>query len=126
MLQSLIMMVAVVSAVATQKSSPDPSFLETIRLVDVNPADGELTFTTVEGDERTVREGDRLEEADGARVKEVARTTLVLTRVVRGGDGREGEALIIVRFDATGKSKVREYRTVPDVSSTPPRRNDDR
>ncbi len=124
MLQSLIMTLAVVSAVATQTPSPQPTFLETIRIVDVKPADGELTFENAEGEEHTVREGDRLEEMNGVRVKEISRTTLVLTRVVRGDDGQAGESLVVVRFDRSGKTRVREYRTVPDVSLSPPRRND--
>ena len=100
---------------AAQEPSSDPDFLDTIRIVEAKPAEGELTFTDLEGDLRTLREGDYLEEVDGARVKKISRTTLVLTRVVRGGDGQEGEALIVVRFDRSGKTKVREYRTVPDV-----------
>jgi len=117
---SLIMIVAVVSAAAGQESSPEPKFLETIRVVDVEPADGELTFENAEGERRTVHEGDRLDEAEGARVEHIGRTTLVLTRMVRGGDGQEGESLVVVRFDPSGRTKVREYRSVPDVSPTPP------
>lgn len=122
MLQSLIMMLAGVSAAGAQKASPDPTFLDEIRIVDVRPTEGELTFADREGVEHTVREGDVLEDIEGARVKKIGRTTLVLTRVVRGGDGQKGESLIVVRYDASGKTKVREYRTVPDVSlKSPPR-----
>lgn len=123
MLQSLIMMFAVVSAIAPQKSSPEPVFLETIRIVDVKPADGEFTFEDAEGEEHTLGVGDPLEQVEGAKVKEIGETILVLSRVVRGGDGQKGESLVVVRFDASGKTKVREYRTVPDVSSSPPPRN---
>ena len=121
----LIMLVAVASATAAQEPSPDPEFLDTIRIVEAKPAKGELTFRDLEGDLRTLHEGDYLEEVDGARVKKISRTTLVLTRVVRGGDGQEGEALIVVRFDRSGKTKVREYRTVPDVSLKTPRSPND-
>ena len=117
----LMMLVAVASATAAQKPSSDPDFLDTIRIVEAKPAEGELTFMDLESDLRTLREGDYLEEVDGARVKKITRTTLVLTRVVRGGDGQEGESLIVVRFDRSGKTKVREYRTVPDVSLKTPR-----
>ncbi len=121
----LIMLVALASATAAQEPSPDPDFLDTIHIVEAKPAEGELTFRDLEGDLRTLREGDYLEEVDGARVKKISRTTLVLTRVVRGGDGQEGEALIVVRFDRSGKTKVREYRTVPDVSLKKPRSPND-
>ena len=125
MQHALIMLVAVASATAAQEPSSDPDFLDTIRIVEAKPAKGELTFRDLEGDLRTLREGDYLEEVDGARVKKISRTTLVLTRVVRGGDGQEGEALIVVRFDRSGKTKVREYRTVPDVSLKTPRSPND-
>ena len=121
----LIMLVAGSSATAASEPSADPDFLDTIRIVEAKPAEGELTFMDLEGDLRTLREGDYLEEVDGARVKKIGRTTLVLTRVVRGGDGQEGEALIVVRFDRSGKTKVREYRTVPDVSLKTPRSPND-
>ncbi len=125
MQHAFIMLVAVASATAAQEPSLDPDFLDTIRIVEAKPAEGELTFRDLEGDLRTLREGDYLEEVDGARVKKISRTTLVLTRVVRGGDGQEGEALIVVRFDRSGKTKVREYRTVPDVSLKTPRSPND-
>jgi hypothetical protein len=57
-----------------------------------------------------------LPEAGGAAIQEVGRSTLVLRRIVSGADGQKGEALIVVRFDRSGKTRVREYRTVPDVS----------
>lgn len=126
MQHALIMLLTVASATAAQKkSSSDPDFLDTIRIVEAKPAEGELTFTHPESDLRTLRVGDYLEEVDGARVKKITRTTLVLTRVVRGGDGQEGESLIVVRFDRSGKTKVREYRTVPDVSLKTPRSPND-
>ena len=121
----IIMLVAVASATAAQEPSPDPDFLATIRIVEAKPTEGELTFTDLKGETRTLRVGDTVEEVDGAKVKKIGRTTLVLTRVVRGGDGQEGEALIVVRFDRSGKTKVREYRTVPDVSLKTPRSPND-
>lgn len=122
---SLIMIFAAASAVANQNASPDPTFLDTIRIVDVKPVEGELTFENRDGDARTIRVGDVLEEIDGARVEKISRSTLVLKRVVRGGDGQKGEALIVLRFDGSGETKVREYRTVPDVPlKAPPRPND--
>lgn len=125
MQHALIMLLTVASATVAQKPSSDPDFLDTIRIVEAKPAEGELTFTHPESDLRTLRVGDYLEEVDGARVKKITRTTLVLTRVVRGGDGQEGESLIVVRFDRSGKTKVREYRTVPDVSLKTPRSPND-
>lgn len=125
MQHALIMLLTVASATVAQKPSSDPDFLDTIRIVEAKPAKGELTFTDLESELRTLRVGDYLEEVDGARVKKITRTTLVLTRVVRGGDGQEGESLIVVRFDRSGKTKVREYRTVPDVSLKTPRSPND-
>jgi len=119
------MLLTVASATAAREPSADPDFLDTIRIVEAKPAEGELTFTDTDSDVRTLRVGDYLEEVDGARVKKITRTTLVLTRVVSGGDGQEGEALIVVRFDRSGKTKVREYRTVPDVSLKTPRSPND-
>jgi len=125
MQHALIVLLTVASATAAREPSADPDFLDTIRIVEAKPAEGELTFTDTDSDVRTLRVGDYLEEVDGARVKKITRTTLVLTRVVSGGDGQEGEALIVVRFDRSGKTKVREYRTVPDVSLKTPRSPND-
>ena len=116
---TLLMVVAVASATAGQDTSPDATFLDTIQVVEVDPAEGELTYRDAEGELHTLREGDAIDEVGGARVEEIGRTTLVLTRLVRGGDGQEGEALIVVRFESSGKTKVREYRTVPDVAPRP-------
>ena len=122
MLQSLLLVVAAVAAAPLQETPPESSFLDAITVVDSKPAEGELTFEDADGEQHTVREGDLI---DGCRVKDIGRTTLVLTRVVTGADSHEGESLIVVRFDRTGKTKVREYRTVPDVSPKMPRpRND--
>jgi hypothetical protein len=64
-----------------------------------------------------------LPEAGGAAIEEVGRSILVLKRILSGADGQKGEALIVVRFDRSGKTRVREYRTVPDVSrkAAPPK-----
>ena len=91
-------------------------YWESVRIVEVRPAESELTLVDSEGESRTLHEGDLLPEGGGARVQEVSRATLVLKRVVSGPDGQKGEALVVVRFDRSGKTRVREYRTVPDVS----------
>jgi hypothetical protein len=108
---------------ALQSSSPvtpEPRFLETVRVVSVRVSDGEATLTTADGGRRVLHEGDTLEEED-ARLQNVTTATLTFTRRVVGGNGEEGESLIVVRFDASGKTKVREYRTVGDaVAPGPP------
>lgn len=98
-----------------QETAPS-DFLERVRIVETRPADGELTLVDPEGESRTLHEGDLLPEAGGAAIQEVGRSTLVLKRIVSGADGQKGEALIVVRFDRSGKTRVREYRTVPDAS----------
>ena len=98
-----------------QERAPS-DFLERVRIVETRPAEGELTLVDPEGVSRTLHEGDLLPEAGGAAIHEVGRSTLVLRRVVSGADGQTGEALIVVRFDRSGKTRVREYRTVPGVS----------
>ena len=90
---------------AGQEPSPDPTFLDAIRVVETNPAENELTFEDPEGNIRTLRKGDVVDEVDGARVQSVSETTLVLTRVVTGGDGQEGESLVVVRIDSSGKNE---------------------
>ncbi len=121
----LLTMTAAATPFPAQETSPDPDFLESIRIVEARPEKGEITFETPGGTSRTLEKGDLVEGVEGARVKEIHRRTLVLERVVRGGDGQEGEALIVVRFDRLGKTKVREYRKVPDVSLKAPPRPDD-
>jgi hypothetical protein len=98
-------------------------FLERVRIVETRPSEGELTLVDPEGESRTLHEGDLLPEAGGAAIQEVGRSTLVLKRILSGADGQKGEALIVVRFDRSGKTRVREYRTVPDVSrkAAPPK-----
>ena len=103
-------------------SSPEPRFLESIRVVSARPSEGKVTLLAPDGARRTLAEGDPLEEEGGARLKAVTSATLVFTSRVTGGDGAAGESLIVVRFDASGKTRVREYRSVPDdVPSKPPR-----
>lgn len=103
-------------------SSPEPRFLESIRVVSKHPSEGKVTLLAPDGARRTLVEGDSLEEEGGAKLKDVTSATLVFTRRVTGGDGAAGESLIVVRFDASGKTRVREYRSVPDdVPSKPPR-----
>jgi hypothetical protein len=98
-----------------QERTPS-DFLERVRIVETRQAEGELTLVDPDGESRTLHEGDLLPEAGGATIHEIGRSTLVLKRVVSGADGQKGEALIVVRFDRSGKTRVREYRTVPDVS----------
>lgn len=116
MLHELLLTVAF-SAVQEQAPS---DFLERVRIVETRPAEGELTLVDPDGESRTLHKGDLLPEAGGATLEEIGRSTLVLKRVVSGADGQRGEALIVVRFDRSGKTKVREYRTVPDASLKSP------
>jgi hypothetical protein len=112
-----IQAIALASALLMQPSS-DERFLETVRIVSARAREGEVVLATRDGARRTLREGDALEE-EGATLKDVTSTTLVFTRLVTGAGGESGSALIVVRFDASGKTKVREYRTLGDVA--PPR-----
>jgi hypothetical protein len=116
-----LLLVSLLSVVSENAPS---DFLARVRIVEARPAEGALTFVDPEGPEgqvRTVREGEVLEEAGGAVVEDVGRATLVLKRAAAGADGERGESLIVIRFDRSGKTQVREYRTVPDVSRKPPR-----
>jgi hypothetical protein len=95
------------------------ALLESIRVVSarlrgkVTPRSRRREADLVEGD---FSRGGR------AKLEDVTSATLVFTRRVTGGDGAVGESLIVVRFDASGKTRVREYRSVPDdVASKPPR-----
>lgn len=112
-------------SLSLQNAIAEPRFLETIRVVSTRPSDGEVTLLTPEGTRRTLEEGDSLEEEGGAALKDVTSATLVFTRRVTGPEGEEGESLIVVRFDASGKTRVREYRSVPDdaPSKRPPPRD---
>jgi hypothetical protein len=100
---------------AAPSSSTRPRFLEEIRVVAARVSEGVVTFTVPGGELRSLREGDVLEEEGGAKLTDVTASTLVFTRRVKGGDGEEGEARIVVRYDAAGKTKVREFRSVSDV-----------
>jgi hypothetical protein len=93
-----------------------PRFLEEIRVVSARVDEGVVTFTTSAGALRSLHEGDVLEEENGAKLSEVTSSTLVFTLPVKGGDGEEGQARIVVRYDASGRTKVREYRSVGDVA----------
>jgi hypothetical protein len=106
------------------QAGPASEFLSALQVTETNPAEGELTFVDPEGRSRTVHEGDFLPEAGEATVREIGRSILVLKRPVTGADGETGEALVVVRFDHSGKTKVREYRSVPDASrkATSPQR----
>jgi len=111
-------------------SSAEPRFLEAIRVVSARPAEGftkgEVSLKAPDGTELLLREGDTLAEEGGAKLKDVASGVLTFTRQVTGGDGERGESLIVVRFDASGKTRVREYRTVGDVPTPRAPRPDSR
>jgi hypothetical protein len=133
-LSSLIMLSWLVSAAATPQHTMEDTpradagsnFLSQVRIVESRPDDGEVELVDREGKRYLLREGDVLEEAGGARVKDVGRSTLVLTRAVEGADGSPGECLVVVRFDASGKTRIREYHARPDVSLSEPRPPADR
>lgn len=124
MLHALLLAAAV--SIFEERGPSD--FLERVRIVETHPSEGELTLVDPEGESRTLHEGDLLPEAGGAAIQEIGRSTLVLKRTVSGADGRMGEALIVIRFDRSGKTRVREYRTVPDVSlkATPHKKPNER
>ncbi len=107
-------------------SSAEPRFLEAIRVVSARPAEGDVTLVAPDGTELLVREGDLLAEEGGAKLKDVTSSVLVFTRQVTGGDGERGESIIVVRFNASGKTRVREYRTVGDVPTPRAPRPDSR
>lgn len=103
-------------------SSP-PRYLEQVRVVSARVSEKEITLEEPDGALRSLHEGDVLEEEGGATLESLTSSTLVFTRRVKGGDGEEGTSRILVRYDGAGKTKVREYRTVGDVSQPkPPRR----
>jgi hypothetical protein len=126
---SLVPALGIVLQVVTAERPPElsdlnakrpPRYLATVRVLGVQESRGEVTLLDSEGNARTLREGDRVAEEDAV-LKDVTRSTLVLTRNVTGSDGAKGESLIVVRFDASGKVKVREYATVAqDPSPKPP------
>lgn len=95
--------------------SDEESFLEAARVLDVRPSENEVTLVDPDGKSFRIREGEALDEAGGATLKRVRRSTLVWTRPVTGGDGQTGEALIVVRFGPSGKTEVREFWSVPDA-----------
>jgi hypothetical protein len=111
----------VLASVLQAQSAPDERFLETVRIVSARAPEGEVVIATREGARRTLREGDLLEE-EGATLSDVTSATLVFSRPVPRPGGESGSALIVVRFDGSGKTKVREYRTLSDVSSPRPPR----
>ena len=115
-------------SILTPQASPsaEPRFLETIRVVSARPAEGEVTLAALDGTERLLREGDVLAEEGGAKLKDVTSAVLVFRREVTGGDGERGESIIVVRFNAAGKTRVREFRTVGDVPTPKAPRPDSR
>jgi len=114
------MQVLIVSGLLLQVMTPASSgparerFLERVRIVGVQSARGEATILDPEGKLRTWTKGTLIEE-EGALVKQVTRAHLVLSRAVTGPRGEKGESLIVLRWDASGKVKLREYSTVSDA-----------
>jgi hypothetical protein len=88
-------------------------FFDKIRVLGVESGQGEVTVVDPEGKSRTWKKGDRITE-ENAVLDNVTRSLLVFTRNVEGPNGARGDSLIVVRFDASGKTKVREYSSVSD------------
>ena len=117
----------ILPALTPQASSPvEPRFLEAIRVVSMRPAEGEVALVAPDGTDLLLREGDALAEEGGAKLKDVAASVRVFRREVTGADGERGESLIVLRFDAWEKTRVREYRTVGDVRNPRAPRPDSR
>jgi hypothetical protein len=119
---SALALVTVLSFQAQPVTPTKPRFLEEIRVVSARVDEGLVTFTASDGVLRSLHEGDILEEENGAKLTEVTSSTLVFTVPVKGGDGEDGEARIVVRYDGSGRTKVREYRSVGDVAQPRPPR----
>jgi len=118
----LIASLAVSGVSQEQADGAQARSLERIRVLGVHETRGEVTVLDPEGKSRTWKEGDRITE-ENVTVKEVTRSTVVLTRIVKAARGEQGENLIVLRFDATGKVKVREYSSLSDAPQpvAPPR-----
>jgi hypothetical protein len=120
---ALALVLVLLQPLALQPStSSKPRFLEEIRVVSTRVEEGVVTFSLPGGELRRMGKGDVLEEEGGAKLEDVTSSTLVLTRKVKGGDGEDGEARIVVHIDSEGRTKVREYRTVGDVPQPRPKR----
>jgi len=85
-----------------------------------------VALVAPDGTDLLLREGDALAEEGGAKLKDVAASVRVFRREVTGADGERGESLIVLRFDAWEKTRVREYRTVSDVRNPRAPRPDSR
>jgi hypothetical protein len=88
-------------------------FFERIRVLGVESGQGEVTVVDPEGQSRTWKKGDRITE-ENAVLDKVTRSLLVFTRNVEGPNGVRGDSLVVVRFDASGETKVREYSSFSD------------
>jgi type II secretory pathway component PulC len=106
----LSLLLSSTSALATAEGNTSVRFLDQIRVLGVRDAAGEVTVRDPQGKSRVWKEGDRVEE-ENAFIKDITRSTIVLTR---GGTGEDYESLIVIRFDASGKVKVREYSKQSD------------
>jgi hypothetical protein len=111
---------------AQASASEGTRFLELARVVSPRPERGDVFLVGPDGNEILLREGDLLAEEGGAKLKDVTSSVLVFTRKVSGGDGEKGESIIVVRFNSSGKTRVREYRTVGDVPTPRAPRPDSR
>ena len=109
--------VVLLSLIQSLRAAPpaEPRYLETARVVFARPERGDVMLAGPDGNEILLREGDRLDEEGGAKLKDVASAVLIFAREASGADGVTGESIIVVRFNATGKTRVREYRAVGDV-----------
>lgn len=122
MVTTLLMSALLLLPVLQTEGPSEKRFLEVVRILKARVAAGEVTLAEPDGGTRELSEGDVLDEEGGARLDEVAEGTLVFRRVVNGAEGGSGDAVIVVRYDATGKTRVREFKSVPDtLPEAPPR-----
>lgn len=120
-----LLLTPVSGATTLQDESDSPRYLARVRVMEAQPSLGEVVLAEPDGSALRLAEGDRLPEEEDARLHDVTSTTLVFKKDVTAPDGTKGESLIVVRYDAAGKTKVREYSTVSDVvppGPTPPGR----
>jgi hypothetical protein len=100
----------------SQSDGPDGNqarFFERIRVVEVESRREEVTVVDPGGTSRTWKKGDRIIE-ENAVLNKVTRSLLVFTRNVEGTHREGGNIIVVVRFDLSGRTKVREYSSQPD------------
>lgn len=115
MVTTLLMSALILIPVLQTEGPAEKRFLQVVRILSARVVAGEVTLAQPDGETRTLSEGDVLDEEGGARLEEVSDATLVFRRVVNGAEGGSGEAVIVVHYDETGKTRVREFRSVPDT-----------